>query len=382
MLWLELQREQSRKEWQLVKIERHSRMRQIELGRSLLGRIKIYLDACFWIILRDTELGVRTGAQERKLLHFLRRGVRDGRLICPIGASMFMELMKQPFTLNRRRATARLIDELSLGISAIPPHVLMGTEINSFLLLAKQENALHPIQELIWTKVAYVLGNIHPSIAVLLPAEEVELQKAFFDHLWEHSLVDMIDTIGDADTPDDHFRSLSKETNEQNLRYRDELKSFEGAYDTEPRGAIELAGDIAADIIADFAEKEAGRSQRPTAAERTESVNACRNLLYFAMKKPKNRKVLRTLHVGASLHAAMRWDKQRKFKPNDYYDFEHATLAMGYCDAFLTEVPLRVLVTGSQIDLVHVNNCRVISDLTDAAVFVREAAGERLGCRA
>ena len=70
-------------------IERHSRMRQIELGRLLTQRRKVYLDACFWIILRDAELGIRTGAAERKLLHFLRCGVQAGRIVCPISAGMF-----------------------------------------------------------------------------------------------------------------------------------------------------------------------------------------------------------------------------------------------------------------------------------------------------
>jgi hypothetical protein len=54
----------------------------------------------------------------------------------------------------------------------------------------------------------------------------------------------------------------------------------------------------------------------------------CRNLLYHAFKKPETRDALRTIHVTASIHAGMRWDKDRKFKPNDYYDFEHATAAL------------------------------------------------------
>ena len=58
-----------------MSIERHSRARQIELGQSLEGRRKIYLDMRFWIIARDTGLGVRTERAARKLLHYLRRGV-------------------------------------------------------------------------------------------------------------------------------------------------------------------------------------------------------------------------------------------------------------------------------------------------------------------
>ena len=68
----------------------------------------------------------------------------------------------------------------------------------------------------------------------------------------------------------------------------------------------------------------------------------------------------------------MRWDKQRKFKPNDYYDFEHAVAALSYCDAFLTEGPLHDLITRPQISLEAVNECRVFSDVQAAADYIRE----------
>ena len=77
-----------------MSIERHSRARQVELGRSLAARRKTYLDARFWIIVRDTALGIRTEPAARKLLHHLRRGVAGARLVCPISASMFLELLK------------------------------------------------------------------------------------------------------------------------------------------------------------------------------------------------------------------------------------------------------------------------------------------------
>ncbi|MED5681978.1 hypothetical protein VZ111_22905, partial [Enterobacter hormaechei] len=104
-----------------ITIERYIRARQIELAQSIASRRKIYLDARFWIIVRDTALGVRTEPEARELLHHLRRGVAGGRLICPISASMFLELMKQPYSPGRRIGTAQLIDELSLGVSMISP---------------------------------------------------------------------------------------------------------------------------------------------------------------------------------------------------------------------------------------------------------------------
>lgn len=358
-----------------MSIERHSRARQIVLGQSLSGCRKIYLDARFWIIVRDVELGVRAGAAERKLLHHLRRGVSSGRLVCPISASMFLELMKQPYTPGRRIGTAQLIDELSLGVTMVSPQTVMGTEIYSFLLRAKGDTDLHPMQELIWTKVAYVLGDMYPSLAQLPPVEELAIQKSFFDYLWNYSLSDIVKTMGDNFSPRDHFTELSQETNEKNFQYKDELGSFAQTYDIELRGVIELAGELAADVIHQLAEKDAGHEFSPTSEERAQSINVCRNLLYLAFKKTEANDVLRSLHIGASIHAAMRWDKDRKFKPNDYYDFEHATAALSYCDAFLTEGPLHHLVTRPQVNLEAVNGCRVFSDVEAAADYIEQLAG-------
>jgi hypothetical protein len=354
-----------------MEIERHIRRREIELGQSIAGRTKIYLDACFWIIVRDVALGVRTGAAERKLLHFLHRGVANGALICPISASLFMELMKQPYTPSRRIATARLIDDLSLGVSMIAPKALMRTEINAFLMASRGSVSHYPLQYLIWTKVGYVLGNIYPSIKQMSEAEELQLQIAFFDHLWHQPLTSIVETIADAPVPGDDFRDLSRNTNEQRVIHNEELKSFRGTYDIELRGAVEIAGEIAADILTDLAEKDAGQSLSPTPDERAEVTNMGRNLLYFSMKKPEHRAVLRTIHIGAALHASMRWDKKRKYRPNDYYDFEHATAAMAYCDLFLTEGPLHVMVTGPQVNLEAINGCKVISNVADAVEFLR-----------
>lgn len=68
-----------------MSIERHGRARQIELGRSLKDRRKIYLDMRFWIIARDAALAVRTEPVARKLLHYLCRGCARGGINCTIG---------------------------------------------------------------------------------------------------------------------------------------------------------------------------------------------------------------------------------------------------------------------------------------------------------
>lgn len=357
-----------------MSIERHSRARRIELGRSLLARRKVYLDACFWIALRDAAAGVRTGAPERKLLNHLRRGVRSGRLVCPIGTDMLMELVKQPDTPGRRQGTAALIDELSLGVAAMDPATLLGTEIHHFLLAVGSGAVLYPMQELIWTKVAYAMGDMHPTFENLPADVQLELQKRFYDHLWNRPLAEMAGSMGDDRQERRDFARLTEETNANNRSHRAELRSFEHAYDVELRGVIGIAGGIADDVVSELASREAGPTLTPTPEERAASVNRWSNLLYHAMRKPEHRSALRTLHVKAAIHAGMRWDKERLFKPNDWHDFGHATIALTYCDAFLTERPLHHLVSTPRLDLEKVNGCRVASGMEEAIGVVRALA--------
>src|SRR6266436_4161094 len=63
------------------------------------------------------------------------------------------------------------------------------------------------------------------------------------------------------------------------------------------------------------------------------------------------RRILRTLHIHASLHASVRWNKSRKLKPNDILDFHHAAAALAYCDAFFTERSVRNIATQHHIAL-------------------------------
>jgi hypothetical protein len=44
-------------------IDRHSRARQVELGRWIAGRKKVYLYACYWIIIRDMAPAATTTRQ-------------------------------------------------------------------------------------------------------------------------------------------------------------------------------------------------------------------------------------------------------------------------------------------------------------------------------
>lgn len=158
-------------------LDRYVRSRQVDLAADIRGRKKIYLDIRFWIIARDAAAGASEEVEKGEMLSLLRRGVADGTLVCPISESTFIELMKQANTPTLRIATAVLIDELSLGVSLISSNMRIGTEIAHFIYTHSDRGNLYGMQDLVWTKLAYALGYMHPHMEMLDGETELRLQK-------------------------------------------------------------------------------------------------------------------------------------------------------------------------------------------------------------
>lgn len=143
---------------------------------------------------------------------------------------------------------------------------------------------------------AYILGVQHPVATAFPEDEQLVIQKAFFDPLWEVSLSTMVGTIGSAWPFASPFDDIASRLNCDNAAHASSMKSFAQVYRDEINGVLELAAPIAA-----------------------------------AVRKPVGRRALRTLHVGALLHAALRWNRTQKLNANDMFDFmlkQHGATAM------------------------------------------------------
>jgi hypothetical protein len=361
-----------------AEVDAYVRHKQISLGRELAPQTKIYLDLNFWIAVREAALGMRTDAAALKLLHLLRRGVARGLMVCPVGDSVFMELMKQPLSEDRRIGTARVVDELSLGVSLLTSQMRIGTEIYQALhqLMGRPEPLL-PMQDLVWTKVCHILGPSYPVSAEIEPKLMVHLQKKTMDSLWDASLTDMIEQCGDHDGPAEDYRPLTEDTNRQRDLYADEITSYEAAYDIELRGGVDAVGALTADVLTAIGEKAGWGVPPAPGHEPSESMlNLARNTLLHAFRKGGAAKIVRTLHIETALHAMLRVEKKRRFKPNDWHDFRHAAAALAYCNLFFTEGPLHELVARPKLGLLGLNGCKVASTPDDAVELLRAVSAE------
>lgn len=350
-----------------ISLHQYVTNKKIDLWRSIQQKTIIYLDLRFWINLRDANKSQK--AKYIRLLNTLKKGVSKGIILCPISESIFLELLKQD-DVSTRYKTAELIDDLSLGITLENEHCRIQYEISScFSRLGKFPTSIVPNYQRVWTKAAYVLGETHPAHARFEKEDELAIQKAFFDHMWELPLTKLISTIKtEVDTNADIGNILDN----GKFAHANEIKSYQQAFKNEARGMADICDGFALEAIRDSAIIQGVMYEKPSAESERELRNNCKHLLAHLLEKKEVRKDLKTLHILISLHATHRWNRDQRFKNNDLYDFNHAAAALGYCDAFLTEGPLKTMLNQNHHSLKDDFNCISISDTEEATSYIEK----------
>jgi hypothetical protein len=320
-----------------VSLQKHVRDKRCQLGAAVTSTQRIYLDLRFWLLFRDVSLGRSRDKTLSDLLDILRALVSEGRAICPISESVFIELLKQSDE-STRCATAQLIDDLSLGVTLIPFDDRVRQELcNSFYEQAGANNLI-PLQQLVWTKLAYVLGEIHPSNTPFPPQEELVIQKAFSDHIWNISLVEMVGYMNKPLPPFD-WDALAARLNAGNRAHYSMIRSYTQAFRTEFEGGLSLfRGEM--DMLA----KELDERGYSDFGTKLAHLSPKTRFEIFSQSIP-------SLHINATCHAAVRWDQKRNLRGNDLFDFHHAHAALAYCDVFLTERPLASMLSQRHLGL-------------------------------
>ncbi|OPY80813.1 MAG: hypothetical protein A4E65_01326 [Syntrophorhabdus sp. PtaU1.Bin153] len=144
-------------------IEAYTREVRIALGSEIERCKKIYLDTKYWLLLRDAVDGRQIDEDITELLAVLQSGVQKEKLICPISQDIFAEVLTQSDE-ESLSETCSLIDLLSRGISILSEQERIGLETLYFIRRAiGGEDSVHSPDILVWTKLAYVLGAVHPT---------------------------------------------------------------------------------------------------------------------------------------------------------------------------------------------------------------------------
>ena len=347
------------------------RSRQIELAQSVAGRHKIYLDTRYWILFRDVILGRHTDKPLVDLLDQIRNAVRASRATCPISQDSFSEIFVQN-DLATLATTVELVDELSGGVCLVDYFARMNTELYHFLVQkTKGNDAVHSLDLLVWTKCGYAFGYATPTNEQLPFEYSIAIEKAFFDQMWEATFSDIFDHLGSC--PQWKVDPTAVDgMNAGKFANNDGFSSFKQLFMIELAGALDLLQEPLARILHSMYLSALGDDADATVCPDIAAGKMAANVIYQAFLRNKLNDELPTLRTDVTLHAALRWDRKRKYKPNDLADIRHAAMALPYCDTFLTEGPLCSLVHEKHSKLTERFKCRTFADPGLALEHLRE----------
>lgn len=349
-----------------ITVDDHQRRLILSLNRDLDGKTPVYLDLNYWITLRDTAAG-RGDRCNSDLL----AAVRNARETCffPIGPTIFTEILKQGDH-QKRLEWAALVDELSGGVTARNDIERAHEELSYQFLSMNGKIPISRPSQSVWTRIGHVLGAPRSAQPRMPDQLLAAANKTIIDDLWAMSAVEWVSETKDMPFSGD-MTALADKLNRMNAE-APRPRSYQDAYNQESGGVVDLYAEQIVDIIEPVI-KSAGIDSPPRSHPAFRFiVQQAERALALGLRKKDVRLNLPTISIPAALFASVWWDSQRKIKPNDVFDFQHAATALPYCEAFLTEGPLRTLIVQSPDKLDEMYGCRVISEQDTAIEYLNQ----------
>jgi len=344
--------------------DQHLASLEEEVAQEALGKARVYLDLRYWIFLREADLGKPQKPVHAKLLEEMLRGVSEGRFVCPITEAVLFEVDRQGNP-ERRMQTVRMIDRLSRGIVIKNSCERADCEIHDFFEAAfvRKELPTVPCRR-VWVRPYRFLGT--PQIRGWGSAEDLAINKAFLSYAWTRSLEDLLtDTSVPDDDSDNELRANAVRITESSAKHASEMRSYEQVFVDEVAGLIDAHRAQISRAFSPYATamlQAAGADSHDLSTVEQHGLN----LAYSAAAAPKPQRALPLIRILASLHAFIRWQRQRAFKFNDIFDLRHAAAAIPYCDVFLTEKFVKSACTSSLLDFGTAYSTRIICDEDEA----------------
>lgn len=341
--------------------------KKVDLGYSLKGIKKIYLDTKYWLLLRDAWLGRARHKEQADLLQLINKLKVEGMITCPISEDIFVEIIKQTDQ-ETLKASIELIDNLSNGITLISREERWQTEIFHFIRTSLyKEELIHSIDELVWIKLPYTQGIQSPYSENLTQEQNNLIQKSFLDLMWSMSLSDLYEMIGmNKFKMYPHMPDFSNILNQEKENYCKNGLSFNAVYLSEIAFIIDFKKDYFNKLFVYLYKKQFGKDPDPEEVTKSNAGQLFANLIYNSFKLGSINNKLPTFDIEAGINAQIIYDVKRKYKSNDLHDINHAIAALPYCDIFLTEKNLKTFVTRKNLSYDKKYKCCVISDIDDA----------------
>jgi len=345
-------------------IDEYIKMLKIQLGSEMSKRKLIYLDLNFWINLRKCAANEKVEDDFYRFYNLLLPLVEKQKVLCPISHSVFSELLKQN-DLDSRIKTAKVIDLFSNSVTLIFEFEREELELQYYIrqkLL--NESFLTPIEQYVWVKIPYILGVAIPYNDNVDAETQKEIQFKCFKYSWTITLEEMMrNYLRNSVLPFLDTSQRAAKLNEGKFAHSDEMKSLSNLFKMELRGALSIIIEVVNDYFKILSKNKPEILSLLSSKLDIKSPKEFCNKIEGDILKDKIGKYLPDIYINTCIHTLMRWDKDRQFKANDIYDFEHARAALPYFQYFFTEGPLKHMLSIKPYELSKKYNCIVENDI-------------------
>ena len=346
--------------------------KQAELTTSIASKKKIFLDMNHWIRLRNIQHNGPKSAEDQMVFDKILKST--DKCIYPIEFGLLMETTKQADPQSHMR-TIDIFDTLSQGVAIIPHNERQFVEsVWYFGNPSEVKNPGFIRQYPVFTKAALIAGSKLPVVREYGEEWNHRAQQAFLEHTWGMSLGDMMRSTefnkdGKASERVPRFTDTADMVNEFNRKHANVFKSWEQLIDIEIQGAADYGKKYFDAAFAYLAFTHTGRWPLPGHVFQHNGMGL-HNFVYGLFRRKLASTQFPFLNISAHLYASQRWNKSGKMTGNDHFDFNYATCALPYCDAFATDAKTHFHLTNAKTALDKVYGCHVFTSLVDLIPFI------------
>lgn len=341
----------------------------IELSEYVNKKIKVYLDTKYWIEICDFKLGKNKNKEVEKIYFYLKDGVKNNQLICPISYRIFKEILKQEDEQSLKQ-TISLVDELSQGIILREEKERVSLELFNFFYDSLGIEIDEQASKNYWDYIVNIMGLMIPYFPSLSLNNNLLIQKEWFDKIQNIRLSDMINTKWKDDLF--RFREMKIDTNVYDLNkhlHSKEHNSFKKMYLSELGGAIQAYQKTIEITFQKVLENHAIQNNVEIPSDHKLDIKPIMNIIYYSFERGKIKRYLPSLDITAMLHAKLRWNQTQRYKQGDFDDIGHATSALPYYDCLFTERSLHNMIKECKYDEKY--ECEVFSKNKDILSFFK-----------
>ncbi|OXB07787.1 hypothetical protein [Flavobacterium pectinovorum] len=334
---------------------------KLEIGQSIAGQTKIYLDTNYWLKITDCKT-----EKDAFLCNLLIELVETKKVILPISEITFWEILKQS-DLKSLKRSALIIDKLSQGISIACEKDRQRLEFLHFVK-ANSGKPLYNLNEIVWSKISIVI-----LLPIFLKYDPDTLKPGFINFLSDISFENILTQLqASSNLKPFYYKDDIDALNQGKEKHKDENKNFHEMYLSELGGYLQ---EFEQDLNSYFEEFYFDETGNKVSDQERQDVNykSWKNMIYNLSKLKKLIDKLPSYRIFPEMNAVARWNTNRKYKDgNDTFDFLHVSAALPYFDYFFTERELRTMIKQRKLDEIY--NCTVLSNIDEILEILNQNA--------